>query len=184
MKLRITRTAARFAAAIGALVLAACTIDVAPTAPSAPAVASPVQPASDLLGLDASLSGLTLYNCPTDGYGSVTEQIGREGGTIQVGPHHLVIPAGALQSTSTITATAPAGNYVKVDFLPEGLRFSRAATLTLSYAHCSGAPPLLPKVVYLDDLLKILEVLDALHSSRDKSVTAKIRHFSGYAIAD
>jgi hypothetical protein len=186
MKPGISRAAATLAAAIGAfaLTLAACTADTTPTGPSARAIAAPLQPPRDLLGLDVSLSGLTLYRCPTDGYGSVTKQIGPEGGTIQVGPHYLVIPAGALSSTLTITATAPAGDYVKVDFLPEGLRFSKSAALILSYAHCSGPPPLLPKVVYLSDLLRILEVLDALHSNQSKSVTAKIRHFSGYAIAD
>jgi hypothetical protein len=185
---RITHARAALAALIGAfaLSLAACNTDVAPSAPTAPDVIAPSQPASDLLGLDldGTLSTLVLYKCPTDGFGSVSQQIGPGGGTIRVGPHSLVVPAGALTKAVTITATAPAGNYVKVDFEPEGLGFAKSAGLTLSYAHCNGLPPLLPKVVYLNDLLQILEVLDALHDRGDKSVTAKIRHFSGYAIAD
>jgi hypothetical protein len=183
---RTPRASAAFAALIGAfaLTLAACTADVAPSAPRAPDVAAPNQPANDLLGLGGTLSSLTLYKCSTESFGSVSKQIGPAGGTIEVGPHSLVIPAGALATTVTITATAPAGDYVKVDFQPEGLRFSKRAVLTLSYGYCDGRPPLLPKVVYLSDLLQILEVLDALNNLGDKSVTAKIRHFSGYAIAD
>jgi hypothetical protein len=182
---RTPRASAAFAALIGAfaLSLAACSADVVPSAPRAPDVIAS-QPAGDLLGLGGTISSLTLYNCPTGGFGSVSKRIGPPGGTIEVGPHSLVIPAGALTSFETITATAPAGDYVKVDFEPEGLRFSKPAVLALSYSHCSGQPPLLPKVVYLDDLLQILEVLDAVRDPSSKSVTAKIRHFSGYAIAD
>jgi hypothetical protein len=190
---RLHRAAAVAAALIGALALslAACSTDVAPSAPRAPELGTPTPPANDLLGLGGTLSGVTgtvsnllLYRCPTDGYGSVTRLIGPAGGTIKVGPHSLVIPAGALASTVAITATAPAGQYVKVDFQPAGLRFSTSATLRLSYAECAGLPPLLPKVVYLNDLLSILEVLPSLNDLANERVTAKVRHFSGYAIAD
>jgi hypothetical protein len=190
---RIPRASAAFAALIVAFALsfAGCTADVAPSAPRRPDVTALSEPASDLLGLGGTLSGLTgtvsnllLYRCPTDGFGSVTQTVGPAGGTIKVGPHSLTIPAGALSNPVAITATAPAGQHVRVDSQPEGLRFSTAATLRLSYAHCDRLPPLLPKVVYLNDLLSILEVLPSLNDLANERATAKIRHFSGYAIAD
>ena len=187
---RIYRASAAGAAFVGALVfgLTACTADVAPSAPRAPDVPAVSQP-SDLLGIDLGgtltgvLSNLTLYKCSTPGFGSVTQNVGPAGGVIKVGPHSLVIPAGALDRTVAITASTKASDHVQVDFQPEGLRFAAVATLRLSYAHCDRAP-LLPKVVYLNNLLSILEVLPALNDLGSERVTAKIRHFSGYAIAD
>jgi hypothetical protein len=197
---RITRASAAFAALIGALALslAACTADVAPTAPRAPDVIAASQPANDLLGLDLDLgdtvsglgetvsgvlSSLTVFPCETPAYGSVTRAIGREGGLITVGPHSLYIPPGALQDRVSITATAKAGSQVKVDFQPEGLRFKQPAVLTLSYEHCAKRPRH-PKIVYVDDLLSILELLPSLNERRKERVTGKLDHFSGYAFAD
>jgi hypothetical protein len=195
---RIPRASAAFAALIGALALslAACTADVAPSAPKAPTVIAPSQPPSDLLGLDLGgtisdvgetltgvLSNLTLYECSTPSFGSVTRNIGPAGGVIRVGPHSLVIPPGALDRTVAITAATSAGQHVKVDFQPEDLRFKYRAVLTLSYAHCDSRP-LLPKVVYVDNLLSILELLPSLDDQSRDRVTARLRHFSGYAIAE
>jgi hypothetical protein len=187
-----------------ALALAACSPDVLPTAPQSPTLAAPEEP-SDLLGilggddrdsegdslLDGSLlqgilSSLSLHRCDSPDFGSVTKTIGPAGGTIQVGPHSLMIPAGALYNPVAITATASAGKHVKVDFEPHGLRFKYRATLRLSFAHCESRP-LLPKVVYVggsSDLLTILELVPALTNVSGERVTASLGHFSGYAIAD
>jgi hypothetical protein len=194
---RIPRASAAFAVLIGALALslAACTADVAPSAPRAPdasAVAS--EPANDLLDLGGTISGLgetltgtlsnlTLYKCSTPSFGSVTQNVGPAGGLIEIGPHSLYVPPGALDHTVAITAATSAGQHVKVDFQPAGLRFKYRAVLTLSYAHCDQRP-LLPKVVYVDNLLSILERLLSVNDVYSGSVTARLRHFSGYAIAD
>ncbi|MDQ3949430.1 MAG: hypothetical protein M3282_03705 [Gemmatimonadota bacterium] len=194
---RTPRAAAAFAALIGAfaLSLSACTADVVPSAPRAPdVIPAASQPTADLLDLGGTidglgetltgaLSGLTLYECSTPSFGSVTQNVGRAGGVIRVGPHSLVIPPGALDHTVAITATTAAGQHVKVDFQPSGLRFKYRAVLRLSYAHCDSRP-LLPKIVYIDDLLSILERLLSFNDVESESVTARLRHFSGYAIAD
>ena len=198
---RIIRARAPFAALLGVLALAACTADFAPSAPKAPEIAVPAQP-SNLLGLlggdsdsdsdsdggllGGLLSNLSLFSCDSPDFGSVSKSIGPAGGVIVVGPHSLTIPRGALSKTVTITATARAGEHVRVDFEPHGLRFSSRATLKLSYAHC-GRRPLLPRVAYVGDsggLLRILELLPALLDGSSDRVNARIRHFSGYAIAD
>lgn len=196
---RITRASAALAALIGAfaLSLAACTADVVPSAPRAPDVIAESQPPSHLLGLDldlgetvsdlgetvAGLLNLSVFRCETPAFGTTTQTVGRGGGIIKVGPHSLYIPPGALDRSVSITATANAGPHVKVDFQPEGLRFSRPAVLTLSYAHCANRP-LRPKVVYVDDLLSILELLPSLSDASRERVSAKLDHFSGYALAD
>jgi hypothetical protein len=196
---RTFRAAAAFAALIGALVfgLEACTADVAPSAPKAPDVSAlESQPTADLLGLDlggtisgvgetltGTLSNLTLYKCSTPSFGSVTQNVGPAGGIIKIGPHSLVVPPGALDRTVAITASTSAGQHVKVDFQPEDLRFRYRAVLTLSYAHCDNRP-LLPKVAYVDDLLSILELLPSLDDQANERVTTRLRHFSGYALAD
>jgi hypothetical protein len=195
---RITRRSAAFAALIGAfaLSLTACSADVAPSAPRAPdVIAAPSEP-SDLLGLDVggtlsgvtetltgTLSNLTLYKCSTPSYGTVTQTVGPAGGIIKVGPHSLYIPPGALGGSVAITASTSAAQHVRVDFQPEGLRFKYAAVLKLSYAHCSS-PPLLPRVVYVDNLLSILDVLTTVNDTWSKSASARLYHFSGYAFAD
>jgi hypothetical protein len=133
--------------------------------------------------LTGTLSNLRLYDCATPAFGVVTQTVGPLGGVIRVGPHSLVIPPGALDRPVAITASAPEGQHVTVDFAPEGLRFRYPAVLSLSYAHCDHRP-LLPRVVYIDDLLSILELLPSLDDLSSEAVTTKLRHFSGYAIAD
>jgi hypothetical protein len=99
-----------------------------------------------------------------------------------VGTHRLVIPAGALSTPVKISAEQVTGRVNSVRFSPDGLKFAKPATLTLSYANCS--PLLLVKrVVYTNELLGILELLPSLDDLRTKTVSAPIRHFSRYAVA-
>jgi hypothetical protein len=197
---RLHRASAAFAALMGALLfgLAACRTDL-PSAPRAPEIIAPTEPPAKLLGLDlggvlggvvsevtgtaSGLLNLVLFPCQTPSYGSVTQTVGRYGGTIKVGPHSLYIPAGALSGPVAITATATAGEQVKVDFLPHGLRFQEPATLTLSYAHCSSQPER-PTIVYVDDGLTILEQFPTVNDPYGDRIVGRIDHFSGYAFAD
>src|SRR4029077_2757231 len=115
---------------------------------------------------------------------SVTQTVGLAGGTIKVGPHTIVIPAGALRSTVTITAVAPSGTVNVVRFTPQGLTFQVPASLTMSYANCSLVGRLLPKkIAYTTDELRILELLPSLDLFSFRKVTAPLRHFSQYAVA-
>src|SRR6185503_1789162 len=117
-------------------------------------------------------------------YDSETKTIGIAGGTITVGPHRLVIPAGALSRSVTITAVAPSGNVNVIHFQPEGLQFAKPAVLTMSYANCGLLNKLLPKrIAYVDDRLNILEYLLSLDLLNFKTVTGTVQHFSGYAVA-
>jgi hypothetical protein len=203
---RIFRGRTSFAVLIGAITIAvaACTADSAPTGPAAPPPLTVPDAPNDLLGLlggddrdsdgegdlddlvQSLLSNLSLHSCDSPDLGSVRKSIGPAGGLIQIGRHSLTVPPGALPNQVVITATSRGGNHVRVDFEPHGLRFKSRATLRLSYAHC-GSRPLLPKIVYVDgvgDLLSILELTLTLDNAGDERVTARLSHFSGYAIAD
>ncbi|HJR64330.1 MAG TPA: hypothetical protein VJ803_11565 [Gemmatimonadaceae bacterium] len=143
------------------------------------------QAAGDLLGpiggLLSQVTGLLL--CKPLPYASTVKIVGREGGTINVGPHTLTIPRGALKKNTVITAEVPASRAVTVRFSPHGLEFQQSPTLTLSYAHCKSLPLLPKRIVYTNELLKILENLLSLDMPRQKKVQAEIDHFSRYAVA-
>jgi hypothetical protein len=85
-----------------------------------------------------------------------------------------------------ITAEAPAGNTISVRFKPEGLRFDRRhePVLTLDYSDCGLVRNLLPKrIAYTDERLSILSILESLDNIFTHRVSARIEHFSRYAIA-
>lgn len=153
-----------------AIVVAACNIDV-PTSPEAPAAPAQTLSASGSEALfgrgsdddDSRLGGVTskarLFRCATPEFASVTRIIGRRGGEIEVGPHSLEIPSGALRQDVRITATAKAGQHVRIKLEPHGLVFAKPAELRLSYEHCDTRPPRRAHVAYVDDLLNVIELL-------------------------
>ena len=127
---------------------------------------------------------LSLLKCTPLPEESVTQEVGPEGGIIQVGPHTLRIPEGALSSPVSITAVMPSDTVNRVNFQPEGLTFDEPAWLTLSYANCEGIGTWLPKrVVYTNPSLEILEILFSLTNPFAQRVTGRVTHFSDYAVA-
>ena len=129
--------------------------DRSPTAP--PQLSAPNQPLFSSVSQPTTETGLLA--CSDLPYAAVTQVIGPAGGTINVGPHTLVIPAGALERTVTIRAVIDtglgrqtrlvkppkAGNPKKdfvgvnaVRFKPK-LKFQTPAYLTMSYANCAVA---------------------------------------------
>jgi len=188
------RALMKLALSLFVVALASC----APDSPTQPAAPRPNASLVDgLIGTVDGVVGTTggavggviavvapqLLVCPTSKSYSSTKTIGRYGGTINVGPHTFTVPAGALDSSVKITASAPAGDYVKVDFQPQGLRFAKSASLSLSYRECGLVEGLLLKVAYVSDQQKILELVGSSNSILNQTVTGKIDHFSGYAIA-
>ena len=146
-------------------------------------------------GLTSTVNGVTttvvgtlgavtdLLLCSSQPYAVTTQSIGPNGGVIRVGTHTLQIPGNAVKGTVTITAEQVSGKTNSVRFSPEGLRFEKPATLTMTYSNCALVL-LQKKIVYTDEKLKILEVLKAsLDLFKSKSVTAPIDHFSRYAVA-
>ena len=162
---------------LGSTLLTSCSNLESPTAPAASSVASP----SANLGLPL-LSGLLI--CDRQGYAFTQRVIGPSGGTLTIGRHSLVIPAGALSAPILITGEAPADFVSSVKFQPEGLRFQRPATLTLDYSSCPAARlQLLKRVAYTTDYLQILSFLLSRDDLLRMRVSADLQHFSRYAVA-
>jgi hypothetical protein len=169
------------AAALG---LASCSGEDGPTG-----IGSDVTP-SPLLGSGGGLLGTSLGSgllaCDPLPYASASQQIGPEGGTLVIGPHALIVPAGALAAPVVITGEAPVGTVNSVQLYPEGLRFAsgKPARLTLSYANCPLAGRLLPKrIAYTTDLLQILTYVLSVDDLLHAKVTGSLEHFSRYAVA-
>ncbi|HJU74732.1 MAG TPA: hypothetical protein VJ717_13380 [Gemmatimonadaceae bacterium] len=141
---------------------------------------------SDLTGTVTATVNSLLLQCKPQPYASSVKTIGVGGGVLKAGPHTLVIPPGALTKNTVITIEAPSSKVAQVKFAPHGLKFTnwQKPVLTMSYSHCSGLGTLLPKkIVYTDDLLKILETLLSLDLPKNKSVSAPLSHFSSYVVA-
>jgi hypothetical protein len=135
----------------------------------------------DLFG---GLGRSDLLSCSPLPYDSVTQDIGPDGGVIQVGPHTFSVPAGALSETVSITAVAPSGTTNSVRFQPEGLVFDSPASLQMSYANCGLLGSLLPKrIAYTTPSLVILSILPSVDDLESATVTGQVRHFSDYAVA-
>jgi hypothetical protein len=151
--------------------------------------AEPTNPAAQPSLLNGDLFGelkqsIGLLQCSPLPYDSVTQTIGPEGGTIQVGPHTFTVPAGALDTDVTITAVTPSDTFNRVQFQPEGLVFNGYVTLRMSYANCNLLGSLTPKrVAYVNADLGILDYLPSLDNALTQTVRGKVQHFSEYAVA-
>jgi hypothetical protein len=180
------------------LVGVSCAPDTLTEAPAAP-TADQASPEFGLIGdltggLTSTVNDLTgtvvgtlgsvtdLLLCSPQPYAKTTQSIGPQGGVLRVGTHTLQIPGNAVQGTVTITAEQVQGYTNSVRFSPEGLRFQKPAVLTMTYNNCAVVL-LQKKIVYTDEKLNILEVLQSLDLFRKKTVEAEIDHFSRYALA-
>lgn len=138
----------------------------------------------DVTGLLGSDVPTGLLQCTPLPYDSTSQTIGPDGGTVQAGPHTLVVPAGALAEPTTITAVVTPGPVNAVRFGPGGLQFDQPAALTLSYANCDVLGSVLPKrIAYTSDVLEILDYLPSVDDLLAQRVTGELHHFSDYAVA-
>ena len=125
------------AASVAAL-LFACSDANAPLAPSQPPASRPSESLlGGVVGTVTTVVNSLLLQCTLQTYVKVSAPIGPAGGTINFGKHQLVIPAGALSTTVTITAEAMAEEGNAVRFSPAGLQFAVPAPLHLSYSNCA-----------------------------------------------
>lgn len=181
----------------GSIALGACAGSdaTAPTATRAPAT----EPSRDALGgtVDANdgkripgiqigatsafASGVTgtLLGCSAQAaqYGSAI--VGPQGGELDVGPHRVIIPAGALLAPTKIWGSVPSDTTVTIRLQPHGLQFRRPAGLILDASACGQVP----NVIYIDELGNVAEHIQAVYSAWWHTVAAPIDHFSNYAIA-
>lgn len=167
--------------------LAACATPDATAPASAPlaavtAVGAAQASANASVPAEPGVQG-TLVACARRAEQSASAVIGPEGGVLRVGGDALVVPPGALDAPTLISATIPAGDVSAIRFEPHGLQFRVPAGLVLNAAGCSIPAATVPFVVYMSDEGAMLEHLDAVYDSQGRRVAAPIQHFSQYAIA-
>jgi hypothetical protein len=169
--------------AIAALVVGLGCTTSPPTGPEQPA--APQWRVGGGVGKAPGVLSDLLLECTPLAAERVAKQIGPEGGTVQVGPHLLEIPAGALTRKTRISAEIVPDSTSSVKFGPSGLVFATPARLTLSYAHCQGAANSLVnrRIAYTTDALQVLKLLPTADVKEKKAVAAPLDHFSRYAVA-
>jgi hypothetical protein len=165
-----------------AVVLLGCGDSVAPAANAR-------EPALEAQHLAAPKPPSGLVQCWPLPSASVSQTIGPAGGFLQVGPHLLAVPPGALVAPVRIKARAPSDNVNSIQFKPEGLIFQRPAYLTMSYANCGVTGVQFAKrigVTSEDDLDEDdMEDLTFAPSADDlggQGVTGVVKQFSTYAL--
>jgi hypothetical protein len=125
---------------------------------------------------------IQLLRCEPSDYEGDAAIIGPQGGTLKVGEHELVIPAGALDREELVIAEAPTSSRVDVQFAPHGLQFLKPAQLTLSYKGCVRPTSVDFLIAYIQGG-RVLELPPSVDHKDDDEVEADIDHFSRYAIA-
>jgi hypothetical protein len=175
---RLTRLVA---GVLAACLIVSCNVDRT-TAPPPPAPDAAL--VGDLLGGVGRLVG-SLLTCDPLPYQSASAVIGPAGGRLRMGPHTLTIPRGALSRNVTITAQSLSDTVASVRLLPEGLRFAKPATLTMSYAHCNLIAGLLTskRIAYTTDGLRIVSYVRSTDNPLAQKVNGRLDHFSRYAVS-
>jgi hypothetical protein len=130
---------------------------------------------------------IELLRCEPLEFAADAEVIGPNGGQLQIGPHRLLIPKGALDHEQLIASQAPTSALVEVHFDPHGLQFAKSAQLTLNYDHCMRPDKYTYRIVYAEDAQGLVTHILEFPPSKDdktlKEVEADINHFSRYMIA-
>jgi len=168
--------AALSAIAAGILITIGGCTEQAPTGNSGPETGAQFQ----RLELQQTATAGAAYDVP-----GAEKVIGTEGGTLEItGGHSLTFPAGALGQPTRIRARVDA-RYVQVDLEPHGINFpaGREPVLKLSYAAAAPVSAKSLTVVYLDQAGRVLENMNGTADASSRVVTARLPHFSKYAVA-
>jgi hypothetical protein len=129
--------------------------------------------------LTAEGGEFTPINCVPRRSSEGSAVIGPSGGTLYIGRHRLIVPAGALHHRVLISGSVPAGKPFEINLEPHGLQFHKAAGLILDARSCMDVP----NIVYLIDQYTVSPPILATYSNWWHTFACPIWHFSGYAIA-
>lgn len=147
---------------------------------------SAIAPSRDLL----VASGPTLVTTSTtQGWQTASATIGVYGGKLSLGPHKLVVPAGAVLEPTVFTATIVPGNTIEVAFSARTAasgatvsRFPIPLVLSLNYQAAKIDNPFGLSIVYVapdGTLQENASIIDVTNNQ----VVANVFHFSDYAVA-
>ena len=123
-----------------------------------------------------------VLRCEPQQRATASKVIGPKGGSINFGPHSLVVPAGALDTNTTITATAPSNPAVNVEFAPHGLQFRRPVEMVIDYKQCIVPETDELGVTYVLNGWYAVEKMPSMDVRKDKKISALTDHFSGFIV--
>ncbi len=147
----------------------------------------------DLVGGTLKLLGSILSGPDANG-SKVTAWIDSDGGTIKTAAYTLTVPRGAVRTntqfviepTNNGTYTVELAAYEKrllggmVSVGEKGFR--KPVLLTISYKHASGVTNAKKiAIIYIESAAKV-ELQSSTVDTKDRDVTAKLNHFSKYAM--
>lgn len=125
---------------------------------------------------------------------TIAKRIGPDGGTLEHAGHRLMVPAGAVAETALFKLRLTRSGYVEVDLTATGVGdrssvnvgskgFSQPVILQLSYAYAEivSNPARLAVVWVRED--GTIEKLASDVDIASRTVTARLNHFSKYALA-
>lgn len=144
--------------------------------------AGPVAPGADSISADA----IRITRCEPQPYAIAIALIGPKGGDIKAGRHEFKVPEGALSGPTLITMESLADTIHSVRFSPAGLTFNAGhlPELKMDYGGCENPPKGRSwRIVYITDVLDILEVLPKILNPLGGGAGAQLSHFSRYAVA-
>lgn len=121
-------------------------------------------------------------SCTTQSYAQARASIGTGGGTLAVGGHKFIVPAGALAANTSITVTfTKSSSGVRADLAPHGLKFNVPTEVQFDLTSCAvptGSPI---NVYYVDDSNRVMQLMPSTTASgRTRALTD---HFSGFVVA-
>lgn len=142
---------------------------------------------SDAEALNSTVNLKRITTALSNPRAEARRNLGQAGGTIEIeGGHTLYFPPGALAQVTEIEAVRLEGDFVQIRFGPHGITFpaDKQPVLTLNYS-AVGTPNLLSMAIgYLGTDGTITEILASTINVEKNTVTAKLQHFSRYAIVD
>lgn len=129
----------------------------------------------------------TLAVCPTDQTQSTSSILGALGGTVSIGGTSVVIPLGALLSSTNIALTIPASQYMEIGVTANGghFLFQQPIAITIDYSRCSSDIQAKTLSVWNIDpgTHQLLKNMGGIDNKLTHQITFTTIHLSGYAIA-
>lgn len=175
-----------------AVIIAACTPDgafspLAPQENALPAFSKKGQGNGDEGNCaNAAASDLLLVRKREEAENGVsTALIGPAGGVLTHALHRVIVPAGALRDTVTLTFSMPVSDTLMFELGPDGIQFNLPVTVVLDYDHaCRNGID--PETFYASVFNPTTAAWDSVSSAVDvlnDDVIAETPHFSRYALA-
>jgi hypothetical protein len=129
----------------------------------------------------------TLAVCPSNQSQSASSNLGALGGLVSLGGTSVLLPVGALLSSTSIELTIPASQFMEIGVTANGghFFFQQPITITIDYSRCS--PDIQRKALSVWNIdpssNRLLQNMGGIDNKLTHQITFTTIHLSGYALA-